>query len=272
MSVDPAGTPYDLERLRAAVQPAALIYEPETASTNDVALRLVATGEIPAETLIVTSRQTAGRGRGENRWWSADGAITFSAALDAEQLELPPRLWPCVALTTAVAICDVVSPLIPPGELAIKWPNDVFLNERKLAGILVETASSEDTVPANSRLIVGVGLNLTNSLAGSPQEIRGRAVSVSEVALNPGQLQPTTFLIELWQRLRFRLCQLAAEDVRLAAHWQQLCLLRGRTVTIHSGETQVSGLCHGTDSQGALLIHQPDGIQKFYSGVVIDWQ
>ena len=94
------------ERLQAETFLRGIEHHDEIASTNDRALELCADASLPTPFLIITDRQTAGRGRGANRWWSSDGALLFSVIIDATAFSLPEFLWPQVSLTTGAAICD----------------------------------------------------------------------------------------------------------------------------------------------------------------------
>ena len=134
------------------------------ASTNDRALELCADIELLVPFLVIADHQTSGRGRGANRWWSSDGAILFSVIVDAAEYGLPESRWPQISLTVGAAVCQTLRALLgSETAVGLKWPNDVWLNGRKAAGILVE-------VPAvrRGRLVIGVGLNVNNSFESAP--------------------------------------------------------------------------------------------------------
>src|SRR5262245_52866551 len=94
-------------------------------STNDLARLLVQAGKTPLPLLVRADRQTAGRGRGDHRWWSDEGSLTFTVALDplahGLRLEHETRL----ALALAVAAIDSLEPLVSEVRLGIRWPNDI---------------------------------------------------------------------------------------------------------------------------------------------------
>jgi biotin-(acetyl-CoA carboxylase) ligase len=149
---------FDLARLSASGLVAGIDFHESLGSTSDRALGLAAEGAIALPHLVLAQRQTAGRGRGANRWWAADGALTFSLVLAAPPDRLPPDRWPQVALVAGLAVCDALRSLAPAAELRVKWPNDVFLAGRKVCGILSES------VPGwRDRLVVGIGVNVNNS-------------------------------------------------------------------------------------------------------------
>src|SRR5262245_398009 len=98
----------DLSRLAAANLVAQIDFHESLGSTSDRALALAAEGAANLPLLVLAQRQTAGRGRGPNRWWAADGALTFSLVLEAPPERLPPDCWPQVALVAGLTICETL--------------------------------------------------------------------------------------------------------------------------------------------------------------------
>src|SRR5680860_617893 len=138
-----------------------------TDSTNARARELVEAGA-PGGTVVTAAEQTAGRGR-QGRTWTAppDKALLYSAILrplDERHLLLP--------LSIPLAVCDAAEQLAPGIECRIKWPNDIWLNGRKLAGVLIEAK------PQDGWAVIGVGLNLTIERDEFPPELRETAVSL----------------------------------------------------------------------------------------------
>ncbi|MCA9419132.1 MAG: biotin--[acetyl-CoA-carboxylase] ligase, partial [Candidatus Omnitrophica bacterium] len=121
----------------------------ELASTNDLALQRATIEALDTPLLVIAERQTAGRGRGGNQWWSAPGALTFSLLIDRETLDLREASDPRLSLTTGLAVSDALVDILPIGDFQLKWPNDIYLESRKVAGILLERSS---TTP--NRLVV----------------------------------------------------------------------------------------------------------------------
>ena len=261
-----ATTAFDLRRIERESFVRQVEFHPLLASTNDRALQLAAEPDVPTPLLVLAEQQSAGRGRGANRWWSGPGALTFSLVLAADALGLSPPRWPRVALAAGVAVCEVLQPLVPHLPCGIRWPNDVHLSGRKVCGILSESRPAGMAFGLPSRLVLGIGINVNNSLAGAPPEVRGIGISLCEMAGAPYDL--TDFLLRLLGGLAGKLDALGRDDRRLAESWSQLCLLRGRAVELDLGTERVCERCQGTDAEGALLLETPHGTRRFFGGVI----
>lgn len=214
--------------------------------------------------LIWALQQTTGRGRGANRWWASEGALTFSLLLDTSDLGLPQERWPQVSLTTGLAVCATLQDLLPEAEIGLKWPNDVFLNGRKICGILVEIPPRQ-----SGKLIVGIGINVNNSLDSAPPELVMKATALCDVSRRNWDL--STVLIHVLRHLAEHLQQLSVNDSALATRWDQLCFLRGRQVQHTVGDRVTAGVCQGVDSQGALLLRTETGLDRVLGGVITQW-
>jgi hypothetical protein len=144
--------PADIERVLTETFIEQVDYHQEIGSTNNRALQLAKEPISAARLLVLADEQTAGRGRGANSWWTANGALTCSVLLRAEAILLPPSRWPQPALVVGLAVADAIEDCLgDSAAVALKWPNDVYLCNRKVCGILVETADGQ-----NPRLILGV--------------------------------------------------------------------------------------------------------------------
>ncbi len=127
-------------------------HHPTLGSTNDRARELAARNSDKLPILIVADRQTAGRGRGGNRWWTGPGSLVMSLLGKSDGDAAGKGPSPLIALAAAVATVETVAPLLSSHAVGIRWPNDVIAAGRKLGGILVE-------VLPNHYHIVGIGLN-----------------------------------------------------------------------------------------------------------------
>ena len=239
----------------------------ETDSTNNVARAWstqLSADEVPA--LVVAESQSAGRGRGENRWWSGPGSLTFSVIVEPAAWGVPSERWPALSLTVGAATALALEQRVPTSEVRLKWPNDVYLDGRKIAGILIESPPND-----SRRLVLGIGVNVNNSLAGVPAEIESRAISLCDAT---GTTHSRTDLLkdlltQLWQSLT----RLGSDLPRLREDWRRLCLLTGRSVVVtDQGRGVVAGTCLGLDDDGALRVQTDGSVERLFSGVVTEFQ
>jgi len=262
----------DVQRLELNAHLASVEWHDEIGSTNDLALARASQPGLATPCLIGAEMQTQGRGRGQNRWWSGPGALTFSLvfdpAVDLRQFcgrPLAEPAWPRVSLCAAVALCDLLQERVPALGTGLKWPNDVLVGGRKLAGILLETALAAPGGPR--RLIVGVGINVNNSFAGAPADVQALGVSLADAT---ECLFDRTEVVACWiDRFLKRVAELALEDPAVAQRWRSLCALSGRQITLVAGDRTVSGRCGGIDNQGALLVETPQRQERLFAGAVV---
>ena len=200
----------------------------ETGSTNDRARELAAAGA-PHGTLVTTAVQSAGRGR-QGRTWSAPPghALLMSLVLRDAHALLP--------LAAAVGVAEAV------GEDArIKWPNDVLLSDRKVAGILAEGR------PQEGWAVLGIGVNVAVRVEDLPPELHETAGTLGR---EPSDVDP--FLASLLAALDRSLSLPPAE---LLDAWRTRDALLGHRI----GWTGGSGTAAGIDGEGRLVVELPDG-------------
>jgi BirA family biotin operon repressor/biotin-[acetyl-CoA-carboxylase] ligase len=234
----------------------------ELDSTNTQAISLATRDDLALPRLIGAVRQTAGRGRGSNSWWSSDGALTFSLLFNPLECGLPLPRWPQVALMTGLAVADTLEGYLPVASVQLKWPNDVFVLGRKICGILVEVPPGR-----TDRLVVGIGLNVGNSLADAPHDVQDAAVSLVDLL---GQDHPSLgdVLFTLIRKWDGWLKRLAAGELDFPMAWRSKCYLMGHRVTVTIGPETWTGTCLGLDSDGRLLVNTDNGIERVLAGTV----
>ncbi len=233
-------------------------YHQVIGSTNDRAKQLAGGTPPQLPLLVVAERQTAGRGRAANRWWTGRGNLAISLLLDLEPVLAEPARVPLLGLASAVALVETVRPLVQQ-PLGIHWPNDVFAGAGKLAGILVE-------IPRWPYGVIGVGVNVNASLGDAPEHLRPRITSLR--ALTGVAQDRTALLISLLGNLEQQLRRLGEDGSAVAARAHEMCLQRGRRLTVCSGGRAMEGLCRGIGPDGALLVDTVEGLRRCYSGVV----
>ena len=245
----PAGKPLDHALLRAALTGLRLghplIYFPALDSTNSHAAELARAGAA-AGTLVTTDDQTAGRGRIGRAWKSLPGRqLALSLVL---RPAFPPHFLVMASALAVAAAIETVSGLTP----AIKWPNDVLVDGRKVCGILIETSPGV--------AILGIGLNVNGSLAGDA-ELAPRATTLAEAAGR--DLSREDLAIALIRRLDDLYTLLASGGMaareRVRAEWRARLVTLGRHVSIRQNGAEIAGVAEDVDADGALLLRRDDG-------------
>ncbi len=232
-------------------------------STNTRARELAAAGA-PHGTVVTAAEQTAGRGRQGRTWTAPPGkALLYSAIvrpLDERHLLLP--------LAAPLAVCDAAEELRPGVGCEVKWPNDVHLNGRKLAGVLIEAR------PQDGWAVIGIGLNLSIAAEEFPPELRETATSLFDPSVPsfdpikggrgrgrrslPAVAPPTptpTALSASKVLSRHLNAWVEADQTTVLAAWRERDALRGREVAWDGG----SGVADGIDDRGYLLVRTPGG-------------
>lgn len=258
-------TAFDLDRIRTETFVDEIEFRAEAPSTNDLAMELARNEGIRLPLLVLAERQTRGRGRGSNRWWSADGALTFSVVLDAASMGLSTDHLPRISLTTALAVCQGLQQLDPALDARLKWPNDVCVQGRKICGVLIEVPSRP-----TGRIVIGVGINANNSVVDAPEELRDTATSMRDVTGTNSDLSKV--LIAVLRAFSDHLKLLASGPSTLSEKWEERSILTGCALRLAVGREEIRGECQGIDAEGALLLKTNHGLQRFFTGLIIDFE
>ena len=213
----------------------------------------------------VAYRQTAGRGR-QGRPWQGQAGLTFSVAMP---LALAPARLSGLSLGVGLAVaqaledCDAACG----ARVGLKWPNDLQIDGRKLAGILIESVPAG---PQRIWAVIGIGLNLVRDAhmeAALGRDLAGVAEAMT--AFDP-QRDPTRILGAVLNRLAaLRAAFLAEGFAPLASAWSARDAFRNEPVRLlHDGQVLAEGLARGVDGDGHLLLETADGLQRIASGEV----
>jgi len=212
-----------------------------TDSTNERARELAAAGA-PSGTVATADEQEAGRGRHGRRWSApAHEALLYSAIL--RPLDRRHGLLP---LAVPLAVCEAIESLAPL-DCRVKWPNDVWIEERKVAGVLIEARPPEWAV-------IGVGINLSIPEKAFPPDLRWPATSVGHGATPPAARQALDAALAPW---------LEAEPERIVAEFERRDALRNRDIRwTGAGEAaDGAGVAAGIDGRGNLLVETAEGVR-----------
>jgi BirA family biotin operon repressor/biotin-[acetyl-CoA-carboxylase] ligase len=218
-----------------------IVYETIT-STNDRALRLGGDG-----TVIVAEMQTAGRGRHGRAWHSRPGkGLYFSVAFD--------RPTEGLAFAAPLAVRDALASVV---ETAIKWPNDVLIDGKKVCGVLVEARQG--------RIVVGIGINVHHRAEDFPEGLRARATSIEAatgIHVDRGEL-----LRDVLTRLDERVVAIRGGHIdQVFNEWAELCGVVGRRLRCASCE----GIVQFIDTDGALVIASAEGPKRVMLGEIVE--
>ena len=222
-----------------------VVYYPSLTSTMDVARREALRG-VAEGTVIVASEQTAGRGRIKRAWLSPEGSVALSIILYPGLADMPSLM---MLAPLAVARCvDGVTGLKP----QLKWPNDVLIKGRKIAGILIESSLRRKIVDYT---IIGIGININIKMADYP-EISGFATSLSD-ALGK-RVSPLVIVRRLLVEIE-GLYRLLPDGDLIYQEWRDSLVTLGKQVRVKSGSNIYEGIAESVARDGSLLLRQPDG-------------
>lgn len=254
----------DVARIRAALAPEArgthLALLTQTDSTNT---QLIAADAALDPQACFAERQTAGRGRRGRDWISPFGANLYGSI--AWTFTAWPARLTALPLAMAVALARVVAEAGLP-EVGIKWPNDLHVGGKKLAGILIEPRGEAG---GSCRVVVGVGLNLAMSPAQATA-VTQPWTSLADALAARGQPLPSRNLLaaRLVSELSAALGQFAAYGFApFAPEWQRRDLLAGREVRVDA-VPPLTGMAGGVDADGGLIIETATGRQIVHAGDV----
>ena len=239
----------------------------ETGSTNADLTQACRTApwSDDAARVRVAYRQTAGRGR-QGRPWQGQAGLTFSVALP---LALAPARLSGLSLAVGLAVAQALEDCDAAlgSRVGLKWPNDLQIDGRKLAGILIESVPAG---PQRLWAVIGIGLNLVRDArmeAALGRELAGVAEGIT--SFDP-QRDPTRILGAVLNRLAATGATFLAEGFApLAPAWSARDAFRDEPVRLlHDGKVLAEGLARGVDGEGHLLLETADGLQQIASGEV----
>lgn len=229
-------------------------------STNETAHRMAESGA-PEGTIILSDRQTKGRGRLGRSWHSPAGmGLYFS-------LILRPRISlgkvPALSLVAALSVCRVGHQLLGL-DVMIKWPNDCLINGRKLAGILVEVSAELDRIDYS---ILGIGININHRKKDFPSNLRSKATSLAiETERRVDRLK---FLQNFLYEFEKSYGNFTTYGLRfIGRELVERSSVINRKITVRVGRKKISGTAVGLDENGALRLQTREGVRVISAGEV----
>ena len=223
----------------------------EVSSTNDVAKELASEGA-PEWTTVVAEKQFNGRGRFGRKWVSPKGGLWFS-------LVLRPKINinEAFKLTSLTAV-SIVNTLEKDYQIKakIKWPNDIFVNGKKVCGVLTETASTDQVL---DYVIIGIGINANNALRSLPDELQNNTTSL--MVEKGEEIDTKLFLTKLLLHMEGYYRDPVKLD-KVIGEWKRLDSVLGKKVIVSEGNESFTGEAVDVDDLGALIVKLSDGSVK----------
>ena len=223
----------------------------ETTSTNDVMEKLARDG-VKEGAVAFAESQTKGRGRLGRKWMSPTGkGLWFSLLL---RPDMHPQQTTQLTVATGIALRRAIE-MHAGVRSDIKWPNDILLNGRKVAGILTELSAELDHI---KYVIIGVGIDVNQGAGDFPIELRSVATSLK---IETGKAWSRAALaVEVLRQLDYDYGRLVAGRFQeIAEEWEQHCTTLGQTVVIRIGDRRIRGRAESLSEDGALLLRSEHG-------------
>lgn len=226
-----------------------VVYEEEQASTNQTAKMLAEQGASHG-TLVVAERQVSGRGRRGRPWHSPKGSGIWMSILLRPQIH--PMSASMLTLVAAMAVYDAISSRVE--GCAIKWPNDIVIDGRKVCGILTEMSSELDNI---HYVVIGIGINVNTD--DFPEDIASVAASMH--VITGTYYKRAEIIADIWKSFeKYYDLFVQTENLALMVDaYNQRLVNMDRRVLIEERGHQYEGTARGIDAEGALLVERDDG-------------
>jgi BirA family biotin operon repressor/biotin-[acetyl-CoA-carboxylase] ligase len=235
-------------------------YEESVPSTNALAYQMAEEGSFHGE-VVIAEQQTQGKGRRGRTWISPPKLNLYLSAV--LRPDLPPARAPELTLVAAVALAETLREAGAQAE--IKWPNDVHVGGRKLAGILTELSADTERIHF---AVLGMGVNLNGRQSDFPPELQEIATSLREARGEevPRALFTGALLASLEKWLDLHAAE-GFEPVREA--WKKMSSTLGQEILVKTERTELRGVAKDIDPSGALLVETAPGkVERIHSGDV----
>ena len=236
-----------------------VVYYPETDSTN-IRIRHLGDEGAPHGTLAVADRQTAGRGRRGRTWESPGGSCIYMSIL------LRPDLAPEKApMLTLVMACGVAEGIMDCADVKvqIKWPNDIIVSGKKLAGILTEMSTQVDYI---NHVTVGVGINV--NVQNFPEEIQTATSLLSETGTQTKRAPVIAAVMKHFEE-NYKIFMQTEDMSGLMKKYSSLLVNQGREVLILEKDAEYKAYAEGINQKGELVVRREDGtVENICAGEV----
>jgi BirA family biotin operon repressor/biotin-[acetyl-CoA-carboxylase] ligase len=231
-----------------------IVYKATCTSTNTIAMQLISTKNVPEGTIVITDNQSEGRGQRENSWISEPYKnLTFSLILYPNELTIKDNF--SLNIITTLAIYEALRPYIP-NDLFIKWPNDIYHQNNKIAGILIENVIKRNKITAS---VIGIGLNVNQTNFNLP--------NVSSLFLICGhEFNLSSLLLQLTNSIQDKYKQLSKQELGVCKtdYLDKLYWINQKR-TFYAEGNYFEGIIQGVDEIGRLSVLKPNNELKYYN-------
>ncbi|OGU27109.1 MAG: biotin--[acetyl-CoA-carboxylase] ligase [Ignavibacteria bacterium GWA2_35_9] len=235
-----------------------IIYIDETPSTNSFLLDPAISGNTNG-TILIAEKQIKGRGRKDRQWYSTKGLnLTFSILLTNKKYFTKRfnLINFATALSTAIAIENLFQ-----SRTELKWPNDVLINKKKVAGVLIESTSKGEKI---ERVVIGIGINVNQTSFQGSFNVQPTSLK-NETG---GTVIRETLLAELLNVFEETLEQVISNYKWILKEWKQRCGMIGERISVSDGEKTKNGIFDDIDENGFMILKNKDKVEKIYFGDV----
>ena len=239
-------------------------YFEEIDSTQNFAEQ-IALDEKENGTIVIAEKQTAGKGRLDRKWTSPKGGIWFSLIIHPKFDVSTSTLVP---IAGAVALAKAIKNTLNI-DVSVKWPNDITLNGKKVAGMLVDASFQANNI---DYLILGIGINFDIDAKKIEKRLSKSAnfYGVNSLRKKDDSTPPKILLREFFVQFEKILIQLnKGEKAKIVKEWTKKADKIGKKISINTSDGKISGVAQGIDKDGALKLKTSKGIKKIFVGDVV---
>jgi BirA family biotin operon repressor/biotin-[acetyl-CoA-carboxylase] ligase len=237
------------EGLKTRIIGKEILLFPEAASTNTLAMELAAKGAADG-TVVIAETQTGGKGRLGRSWISPKGNLYISVIL---RPEIPPHKAPLITLMAAVAVASTIRQRFDI-QAGIKWPNDILISGKKMAGLLTEMRAEPDRV---KHVVLGIGINVNMDIAELPVFLRKLSTTLS--AETGKKIDRALFLQQFLAELDRWYQIFLKSGAAVIEAWEMFNATVGNRVAVSGPEEAFEGTAQGIDADGRLILKLDDG-------------
>ena len=240
-----------------------IYYFDEIDSTQNYALQ-ISNNKNENGTVIVAEKQTDGKGRLNRKWYSPEGGIWLSVIIHPEFQISDATIIP---LAASLALCESIKK-VHKIKTDVKWPNDITINGKKVAGMLIDTSIQGNKV---ENLVLGIGINFAVNIQQIEKRLKNSPNFYGVTSLFPEKNKPSKiellvqFLLELEKVIN---SLIKGKNAQIIKDWSKHTNMFGKTISVNTGNGKISGIAKKIDSDGALIIKTGTKNRRIFVGDV----